>query len=165
MAVRPPADVLDRLAALDRPTVKGLRWTSREQWHVTLRFLGPVADVDPVRLALAGVGAPAEVARLGPVVGRFGHRVLHLPVAGLDALAAAVTSATAHLGASPDDRPFTGHLTLGRAAKDAKVDLRALAGAPVAARWNVAEVCLVESHLSPAGARYEVLDRFPLANR
>ncbi len=29
-----------RSAALDRPHVEGLRWTTGDQWHVTLRFLG-----------------------------------------------------------------------------------------------------------------------------
>ncbi|MDQ2827353.1 MAG: RNA 2',3'-cyclic phosphodiesterase, partial [Actinomycetota bacterium] len=46
--------MLDRLSALDRPVVSGLRWATREQWHVTLRFLGAVGDLGPVRAALAG---------------------------------------------------------------------------------------------------------------
>ena len=68
---------------------------------------------------------------------------------------------TARLGRPPEDRPFDGHLTLARARKAARVDLRRLAGAPIEAAWPVTEVCLVESRLSPAGARYEVVDRFP----
>jgi 2'-5' RNA ligase len=96
-------------------------------------------------------------------VGRFGLRILQVPVAGLDRVAAAVVGATAGLGRPPDDRPFSGHLTLARVAKGANVDLGALAGAPMAAAWDVDSICLAESHLSPAGARYDVLDRFPLA--
>lgn len=181
MAVWPPDDVLDRVDGLDRPPRAGLRWTTRDQWHVTLRFLGPVADIDPVVAALAGLsslsslswpGEPGERswsgelsgpgdAVLGPTVGRFGHRVLHVPVAGLDALAAEVVDATAHLGRPPDPRAFAGHLTLARVAKGARVDLRTLAGAPLAARWSVAELCLVESRLYSAGARYRIVARFP----
>ena len=41
----PPPEVVARLAALARPTVEGVRWTTPEQWHVTLRFLGWVDDV------------------------------------------------------------------------------------------------------------------------
>ena len=164
VAVWPPHDVLDRVAALDRPPVAGLRWTTADQWHVTLRFLGPVADSVPVVAGLAGVSAsPAAAAVLGPAVGRFGQRILHLRVAGLDRLAGDVVRATAHLGQPPDDRPFAGHLTLARVAQAARVDLRPLTGQPVAAAWMVGEVCLVESRLSSAGARYRVVERVPLA--
>jgi 2'-5' RNA ligase len=161
--VWPPERVLDRVERLDRPPVNGLRWTARDQWHVTLRFLGPVAEVVPVVAALgalAGAGPPQ--ARLGPAVGRFGGRILHIPVSGLERLAAQVVAATATLGQPPDDRPFAGHVTLARAAKDARLNLRPLAGAPVDAEWDVDAVFLVESRLSPAGAGYEVLERFPL---
>lgn len=166
VAVWPPGDVLDRVAALPRPTVPGLRWTGREHWHVTLRFLGPVPEVEPVAEALAALppGGPTN-AVLGPTTGRFDQRILHVPVAGLEAVASVVVDATGHLGRPPDDRPFHGHLTLARAAKHARVDLRPLAGAPVEGDWEVDAVCLVESRLSPAGARYEILDRFPILNR
>ena len=165
MAVWPPAHVLDRLAGLDRPAVPGLRWSGRESWHVTLRFLGPLsqAGVDCVRAALAGVDAAPARAVLGPAVGRLSPRILHVPVAGLDRVAAAVVGATAGLGRPPDHRPFTGHLTLARVAKGADVALGALTGAPLAAAWDVDSICLAQSHLSPTGARYDVLDRFPLA--
>jgi len=165
VAVWPPDDVLDRVAAVDRPVVPGLRWTTRGQWHVTLRFLGPVDDVEAVVTALAGVEAPPATARLGPTVGRFGQRILHVPVAGLDAIAEAAIAATAGVGRPPEDRAFAGHLTLARVSRDASVDLRRLAGTPLDCTWDVEETCLVESRLSPAGARYEVLERFALGNR
>lgn len=165
VAVWPPEPVLELVAALDRPPVDGLRWTRRDQWHVTLRFLGPVADADAVVAALVGVEAPAPAVRLGPAVGRFGHRILHLPVDGLSELAAAVVDVTAGLGQPPDDRPFAGHLTLARATGRARVDLRPLAGAGVEATWTAQEFCLVESRLSPAGASYEVVGRYPLPSR
>jgi RNA 2',3'-cyclic 3'-phosphodiesterase len=162
VAVSPPEDVLDRVAALDRPEVAGLRWTDRGQWHVTLRFLGRVDDVSAAAEALRGVRAAPTVAFLGPAVGRFGHRVLHVPVAGLGAVAAAVVAATAHVGEPPEERPFAGHLTLARVTGRTKVDLRPLAGQPVEGSWPVDEVCLVASHLSRRGARYETLERVGL---
>lgn len=163
VAVWPPADVLNGIAALARPEVAGLRWTRPGQWHVTLRFLGQVENPADVAAALGRVSAPPAEAVAGPAVGRFGRRILHVPVAGLERLAAAVVDATAAVGRPPEDRPFAGHLTLARVAGQARVNLVPLAGAPVGGRWTVDEVCLVASHLSPAGARYEVLDRFPLA--
>ena len=163
VAVSPPQEVLDHVAALDRPEVAGVRWTDRSQWHVTLRFLGRVDDVAAAAEALAGVRAVPTVASLGPAVGRFGQRVLHVPVSGLDAVAAAVVAATAHVGEPPEERAFAGHLTLARVTGRAKVDLRALAGQTVEGSWDVEEVCLVESHLSPKGARYEILERVALS--
>jgi 2'-5' RNA ligase len=111
---------------------------------------------------LATATFAAVTATLGPAVGRFGQRVLHVPVDGLDDVASTVIAATAHLGEPPDERPFSGHLTLARAAKHAKVDLRPLTGLPVQAAWEVDSVCLVESHLSPKGARYEVVEELPV---
>ena len=164
VAVWPPEDVLDAVEALRRPEVPGLRWTARDQWHVTLRFLGRVESVADAVGALETVRAAPAAAVAGPAVGRFAQRVLHVPVAGLEDVAGAVVAATAAVGDPPEDRPFAGHLTLARVARGARVDLRALAGQPVTGRWAVTEVCLVESQLSPKGARYEVVSRSPLAD-
>jgi 2'-5' RNA ligase len=165
VAVWPPGNVLDLLAALPRPAVDGVRWTSRDQWHVTLRFLGSVPELEPVVAALAGLAtSPSVVARMGPSVGRFGHRILHVPVTGLEGVAGDVMRLTGSIGRPPEDRPFSGHVTLARVTSNARVDLRPLAAAPLApAAWTVTDVCLVESQLSPAGARYSVVARFPLA--
>jgi len=161
VAVWPPDDVLDRLAELPRPEIDGLRWTGRDQWHVTLRFLGAVDDADAVRVALAEAGSAVgpATAVLGPTVGRFGQRILHVAVAGLDAVAAAVLDTTAHLGKAPDERLFKGPVTLARVARPAKADLRGLTGTAIEAQWRVDSVSLVESRLGPGGARYEVLGR------
>ena len=160
VAVWPPDGVLERVADLARPEVAGLRWTGREHWHVTLRFLGEVADVAAVSEALTAAKASPAEATLGPAVARFGNRVLHVPVSGLDEVASSVVGATAELGKPPEDRPFAGHITLARVAKGARVDLRSFTGEPVEGRWRVEEVCLVQSRLARSGARYEVLERF-----
>lgn len=162
VAVWPPPEVVEGLASLPRPAVPGVRWTDREQWHVTLRFLGRVDEIDPVDEALAGVGAAPFEATVGPEVGRFGQRVLHVPVDGLAPLAEAVVPATAGLGEPPEDRIFAGHLTLARVRRGARVDLRPLTGSPIDGRWPVTELTLVESRLGGAGARYEVVRRYPL---
>lgn len=161
VAVWPPDEVLDRIEALDRPPHPGLRWTTRDQWHVTVRFLGE-ADAGPVVEALGGVRSPAIEAVLGPAVGRFGQRILQVPVAGLDRIAADTSRATARMGRPPDDRPFAGHLSLARVAKAASVDLRPLSGAALSGRWPVDELCVVESRLSAAGARYRIVRRVAL---
>ena len=113
-----------------------------ERLHVTLRFLGK-APFEGWPAAL-----PGAVAHLGPATAAFGRGVLHVPVSGLEGLAAVVDPAP--------ERPFVGHLTLGRGR-----DVRPWVGAPVPAAaqvaWPVTEVTLVAS----VGGRYEVLERFP----
>ena len=155
--------MLELVAGLPRPEVAGLRWTTREQWHVTLRFLGSVESAEPVVAALseARFGGSGE-AVLGPAVGRFGQRVLQVPVAGLEDVARAVVKRTKRLGKPPENRPFSGHLTLARVRdrRGPRVDLRPLCGGPVSASWLVQDVVLFESRLHPHGARYEELARF-----
>jgi 2'-5' RNA ligase len=144
------------IRGLGRPAVDGLRWTTEDQWHVTLRFLGQ-ADVDAATRSLGVVVADRTVATMGPATERFGQATLHAPVAGIDAVAGAVA-----LAFGPEERPFHGHLTLARARPRRGVDLRPLCGAPLAAEWPVDEVTLVASELHPKGARYEIVARQPI---
>jgi 2'-5' RNA ligase len=155
--VWPPDDVLDMLEGLARPTIPGVRWTGRAQWHVTLRFLGD-AEVDAVRGVLGKVRAAATQAELAPRTQRLGRGVLCVPVHGLEDLAAAVVAATAELGRPPDHRTFRGHITLARVEGRAKPPLTDLPDRT----WPVATFALVRSHLGGGPARYETLATWPL---
>jgi 2'-5' RNA ligase len=84
-------------------------------------------------------------------------------VSGLGEVAQEVVALTAGIGRPPEEREYSGHLTLARLARGARVNLGPLAGEAVSTRWTVGELCLVESHLSPAGARYEVVESFALS--
>jgi 2'-5' RNA ligase len=159
VAVWPPEEVLDAVEALHRPVGAGGRWTRRDQWHVTLRFLGP-ADVDAVAAALAGLRHSPVDAVVGPEVGLLGEGVVQLPVAGLDSLAAAVVSLTAGAGRPPDDRPFFGHLTLARIAGEPPAEVL---GQALSATFPVDLVALVTSELGGNAARYTTVARFPLS--
>jgi 2'-5' RNA ligase len=152
VAILPPSVVLDQVAALRRPEHPGVRWTTRDQWHVTLRFLGEVPDPAPVADALDAASLARCSGVLGPEVAALGRRVVCLPVAGLDELAAGVVAATAEFGRPPEARPFHGHLTLARVTQGS---LRDLLGEPAAARFDVRTVRLVRSRLGPGGARYD----------
>ena len=155
-----PDDVLDRIEALPRPDEPGVRWTTRPQWHVTVRFLGE-ADLDEAIAALAGLVAPVAVAELGPVVSRLGRNVVCLPVAGLDELAAAVGAATAVVGEPVDPRPFAGHVTLARLRNRAACGVT---GTRFEASFAVTEVQLVRSSLTATGPVYTVEARRPLGS-
>jgi 2'-5' RNA ligase len=125
VAVRPPDDVLDRVdeisATIEAHTPDGARWTTREQHHLTLQFLGNRADVDAVAAALREIAvAPADVELRG--IGAFPSprraRVLWIGVAAgasmLTQLAAAVGVLLEPLGHEPEARAYHPHLTLAR---------------------------------------------------
>jgi 2'-5' RNA ligase len=161
VAVWPPDEVLDRLAGLRRPERPGVRWTTRDQWHVTVRFLGQLDDADQVKGALLGASeVTAPTLTVGPVTRRLGPYIICLPVAGLHQVAEVVTELTAPFGEPPADRPFRGHLTLARGKKGA--NMGGLAGERFEASWIADEVTLVASNLHPHGARYQIIERFPL---
>lgn len=164
IAVWPPPDALDAVAALSRPTVVGCRWTTPDQWHVTLRFLGEVdeAALPTVVGAVSGLALRAAPLAMGPTVELLNPRIVSVPVTGLDAIGPAVIEATASFGQPPEDRPFRGHLTLARLKGVRRRDLSKAIGAPIAARWTVEELHVVRSHLSPKGARYESVATIPL---
>ena len=180
VAVWPPEDLLQALEGLERPQAPGLRWTTRDQWHVTLRFLGSVEEGEAAalmvrlgQLAASGQFDRPVVASAGPAPEALGRGVWMLPVAGLDGLAEAVGEAVdgpavdAGAAVRPEEpgaggRPgrFRGHLTLARAKKPSL--LRDLPVPPLRSSWEVQEVTLVNSTLHPAGARYDVVDRWGL---
>jgi 2'-5' RNA ligase len=161
VCVRPPGEVLDALdgvvARCRAGAPAGVRWVARDRWHVTLHFLGDVADPAPVAAALAGARLPATCeAELGPAVELLGRQVVSVPVRGLDALAGAVRAAVGHLGGPPEDRPFRGHVTLARLGRRGR-GRPPCRGTPLAGGWAVDDVALVRSHLGPGPARYEDL--------
>jgi 2'-5' RNA ligase len=185
VAVVPPDDVLDAIEARVAPVraaEDGLRWSRREQWHLTLRFLGPVPDVDGLvgalhdalarvpridALVLAGAGAFPNARRASVVW--FGARD-----AGEDGgedgealrrLAAAVESASVAAGFAPEPRPFRPHLTVARVARPRGVGtvVDALGDDAVGRAWSVEDVVLVASDTRPSGAVYSEIARVPLA--
>ena len=170
VAVVPPEPVLDAVAATadelrSRLGVRArARWAPRDQWHLTLRFLGDDVDLDgaaahlrdarftPFDVALGGVGAFSRPSRAA---------VLWIGVsqgcAALTALAGTVTSATAGI-APVDDEPFRPHLTVARFAKPA--DVRSVVHRPdgerIGAPWRVAELVLMESVLGKGPVQHRV---------
>ncbi len=163
VAVWPPAPLIEQLRLMDRPARPGLRWTTEDQWHVTLRFLGELTtpEEEALRGGLAGVAAAtfAPEATAGPLPRPLGP-VWVLPVAGLDHLAGTVGAATSDVGQPPSHRSYRGHLTLARARHRSL--FRGLPQTDVAGAWAVTEMTLVRSHLGSQGARYDIVGRWPL---
>lgn len=158
VAVWPPAEVLDALGAIERPDESGVRYTTRAQWHVTIRFLGMCA-VDGAIAAIQQLQWPDGVveAHCGTAISQLGRSAaIVVPVHGLDALATSVRSVTAEVG-ELDDRPFNGHLTIARLKRRGACRV---AGAPFEARFAVTSVALVASERSPDGASYTTVATF-----
>jgi 2'-5' RNA ligase len=153
VAVIPPASVLDLLATIPREPRPDVRYTTRDQWHVTLRFLGN-ADIGEASGALQRVDAPAVDVSMGPRVERLGRTVAMVPCAGLDGVAAAVWQATAGMDHPLEARPFLGHLTIARMKNARRCPAT---GFDVATTFTATEVHLVRSRLTSDGARYEIV--------
>jgi 2'-5' RNA ligase len=174
VAVVPPEEVLRAVDVVATAVADGLprsaRRAPREQWHVTLQFLGDDVDLGAVAAALAPLAlGPGEV-RLGGL-GAFPNerraRIVWLGVAeGAPWLVQAAVSVGAllqPLGHDPDPRPFHGHLTLARLR--APCDLRSVVAAVDATAgppWRVEEIVLFESVAGPRGAQHRPHARFPL---
>ena len=184
VALEPPEPVRRRLAAaagtLRRSAgaaASDVRWVAEENLHLTMQFLGAVPEerVAAVEKAVVDAAAAArplslEVKGAGGFPNARRPRVVWLGLAGdvaaLAALATELGRRLAPLGFAPESRPFSAHLTLGRA-RDPR-GAPGLGGALAAASqddgiaWRAAELVLFESHLSPKGPRYETVLRAPL---
>lgn len=160
VAVWPPADVLDQLRALPRPDTPGVRWSTEDQWHVTLRFLGQVDAVQDVQDALASIELPAPEVTVGPATKRLGNGILMLPVHGLDDLAHEVLRVTDEI-VPAEERHFTGHLTVARAKSRGAIP-KSLEGSPFEASWKAPSFSLVRSQTKPSGAVYSDIETYSL---
>ena len=157
-----------------RDEVPGARWSRPEGRHLTLKFLGEVADerITGVGEALAEAasrhtGFDAAFAELGGFPNLRRPRVLWIGIGegadALGALASDVEERLRPLGFPGEDRPFRGHLTLARFPTQRIVEAIPAVAVPGAA-FRVDELILFRSQLHPKGARYTVLERFALGS-
>jgi 2'-5' RNA ligase len=167
-----------------RDTDISVRWTPREQLHITLRFLGEVAaaavaevdgrlaeaarDREPFTLSMGGVGAFPSMKR---------PRVIWLatrPSAPMRELHRSVEVALDKCGFEPEGRPFRPHITLGRVRQPRRgaappLDPRGLARAAQAigfrANVDLTHLYLMSSRLGAGGAKHSVEGAYALAGK
>jgi len=174
------AEIEKAQAQLRRALPNGpVRWANQEQFHLTLRFLGSVeqprvpALTKAVRVAcqsFAALNLRAQGLGFFPDA-RF-PRVVWAGVADLrqllPQLQKAVQAASQAFTAEEPEDKFTGHVTLGRIKKIKRPEAEALrqASMPLAQRlfgeWIANEISLMQSELSPRGARHSILAAIPL---
>ncbi|MEJ2008355.1 MAG: RNA 2',3'-cyclic phosphodiesterase [Acidobacteriota bacterium] len=170
----PIREALAREQARFRAVCPDARWTRPEGIHLTLKFLGQISDeqVDEVRKALGQLERFEKFTVQAKGFGFFPNakrpRVFWV---GLEApselarLAAQVESAMATIGFPPENRAFSPHLTLARfSVPRPQPKLQALLaeqGELTLGTFEVSEFFLWESKLSPRGAEYRKVARFP----
>ncbi|HMT14232.1 MAG TPA: RNA 2',3'-cyclic phosphodiesterase [Aestuariivirga sp.] len=120
-----PDDVAADLA-LKRGGIPGARWIDEESFHITLRFIGDIDETLATEIAygLAQAAGPAFTLTLRGV-DVFGGNKPHTLYAGVEDNAELRRLQAAHericqmMGAAPDPRRFSPHVTLARL-KDAE---------------------------------------------
>jgi len=154
--------------------VPGARWQTREQLHLTLRFIGEVdgREADAVHDALSAISAPPFTIVLKGV-GEFGGKKPRALWAGVETseallhLQRKIETALQRIGLEAEPRKFTPHITLARLkatpqgrVMDYLVDHALYASAPFAAGAFV----LYSSHLAPNGSLYRAEHSYRLKN-
>ena len=120
VALALPDAVLDSLFALAYG-VPGARWATREQLHLTLRFIGEMdgRDASAIDDALAAISAPRFALELKGV-GEFGGKNPRALWAGIEPnealihLQRKIETALQRIGLEAETRKFTPHVTLAR---------------------------------------------------
>lgn len=171
-----PDDIAARVMAASaklREAAPELRWSPRSNLHITTKFVGAWPDerLDELIARLKRITAvPFEVRveQLGWFPNPHAPRIFWVGVDGGEALrglAAATDQATAELGAAPEKRSYTPHLTLARVKPED--DIRALRGAVASlpqtgfGQFEAREFHLYRSDPGPAGSVYTKLAAFP----
>lgn len=172
--VEMPEASKSRLLSVQQP-VKGARWQSPEQLHLTLVFLGNVQasqlkavqsvaqrlSVEPFTLTLLGLGCFGEPEH--PKVLWAGIE----PSESLDDLQNTLSRHLVSCGFRGETRRFQPHITLARF-RQPSGSVRSLLAAYREYAFGsmpVSFLSLFESQLTPEGASYSVLDRIPLSDR
>lgn len=181
------ADIRARIADFRnqmRPLAPDVRWVGPETFHVTLQFLGETIKLTEIQSALRLVkGSPIALAfrDAGFFPNPKSPRVFWVGIEAdqnLQELAKSIAEALRPLGFERDKGPFKPHLTLARTGSGRPRPVPGERSAPGLQRvrdrvgalmplefgtMTTREFYLYESRLSPSGARYTKLSRYPLS--
>ena len=164
-AIDPPDSITDALRELD-PKLRGVKWVSAKQMHLTLGFFGNVP--------------PEPLQELGERLMAIRFRNFFLPVQGMGAFPAKgppkiiwigigkghphlfqihkrVQEAAIASGLEPDLRPWHPHITLARCRDVSRQAVRSLLGGDAEVEigmFPVQAFHLYSSQLAPAGSIY-----------
>lgn len=171
VAIRPPEPIRKQLLDL-MGGISGARWQSDGQLHLTLRFIGEVDRhrAGDIHAALGGIHHPKfEIALNG--LGMFERRGRAetvwagvVPQEPVRALHRKVDKALERVGIEPERRAFLPHVTLARLnrASGSMGAFLEQSGGVTSASVAIDAFSLFESELTPEGAVYSEVARYPL---
>jgi 2'-5' RNA ligase len=148
------------------------RWVPRENWHVTLKFLGQTlprlegwVHERVGETAAAAAPVATRLTTLGSFPSRGRARVLWAgiddEVGGLAGIAATLDE-TLRREFRPESRPLSPHLTVARSEPPIRLPDGFGDDALDAVGFTVDRIVLFRSHLRRPAPRYESLEAFPL---
>jgi RNA 2',3'-cyclic 3'-phosphodiesterase len=174
IGIDPPDEIKSALLNV-QGGISSARWQNEDQLHITLRFIGAVdrRAANDIASHLLSINHPRfEIAFQG--VGTFDRRgTIHTLYAGvaptdhLHILHKKIDHLLVQLGLPADTHTYVPHLTLARLNQSSGtlahflLDHGALSTPP----FLVNDFCLYESQLTRDGARYTIIQRYPLNQR
>ncbi len=172
VAIELPGELKERLFAMGGG-VPGAKWVRPENLHLTLRFIGEVAEsrIGDIDAALAAVRSPAfdlTLADTGHFSSRRASRVWWVGVEKnepLSVLQGKVEAACVGAGLAPEGRKFSAHITLARLNRAPSSKVSAFLGANAmfkAAAFRVTDFILFSSFLARGGAIHREEATYPL---
>jgi 2'-5' RNA ligase len=176
LAIETPEDVRKRLADVQSklsPVSSSARWVAPESIHITLKFLGEVAetrlnDIDEALSGLNWMPIRVSVSGLGFFPGERSPRVFWagLSAPSLAELAREIEGRLERFGFDREERAFRPHITLARA-RDNRLDAALVAHAmrieeTEFGAFTVDRCFLIQSTLKPSGAVYTKIREYVL---
>ena len=175
LAIPCPKRILDGLeenARALRPRCRRGTFSRRENFHLTLAFLGdtPEERVEEIQACMDACPAPVMEIGIGPL-GRFrrnGGDILWRQIETgpeLLKLQSQLSAALREAGFPLENRPFRPHMTLARRAIFQEgVRMEELSASMPELRFQAREMALISSDLRPSGPVYTTLYRVPFQN-
>lgn len=175
VAIQIPEVVADEIQAALAPwraVLPTVRWVPRENWHLTMRFLGSTrpSSVSRVRERLSQIAAATSSfdTRVRGVGAFPSLRRAQVLWAGVDddqgrlALLASAIGGSLAGELAPEGRPFTPHVTVGRSREALRGDFGTTQ--LESERFHVEEIVLMRSHLRRPAPAYERIEAYPLSS-
>lgn len=159
---------IEKVVGILSENVEGVRWVRRQNWHVTVKFLGktPAEKVPgiidvlknisvllPLEMEIRDVGAFSSLGSARVVwVGAYDEsRTVHK-------IYSEIEKGTKKLGFPVEKRGYNPHITIGRARKKpVRLSVEMLESVHCNCRLTVNQVVLLKSELKRSGAEYSVI--------